>query len=85
MDSLVFKLSLRQIHIIHSSPQRWTGEKKNSSISIKKIFLSDIRTTYSECQEKIGRLVKDGFFSESAMCFSNLQKIYSNHYPELEI
>ena len=79
MDLLVFKLSLRQIHIIHSSPrpQRWTGEKKNSSISIKQIFLSDIRTTYSECQEKIGRLVKDGFFPESAMCFSNLQKIYS--------
>ena len=32
--------------------------------------------------------IKGGFFSESAMCFSNLKiskKNIPNHYPELEI
>ena len=33
-------------------------------------------------------MYKGGFFSESAMCFSNIQiskKNIPNHYPELEI
>jgi len=33
----------------------------------------------------IFNFAKGGFFSESAMCFSNLQKNIPNHYPELEI
>ena len=36
-------------------------------------------------QSSESRLSKGGFFSESAICFPNLQKIYSKNYPELEI